>query len=135
MSLFSSLLPTLTPSRVPGTTGNTTQGITSGRRPAYQINEASESYTLTVSLPGVSKGDLTVTAENGVLTIIGKRAWRQPETWTPLHRESTDADYNLALSYENAIDAEKISAALTDGVLRLTLPKSAARKPRKITVN
>lgn len=134
MSLFTSLLPAFTHSRVPGAT-STTAEMAQSQRPAYQINETDESYTLTVDLPGVTKEGLTVTAENGVLTLTGKRAWQQPESWTPIHVESTDAGYSLALSYEDAVDADKIAASIADGVLRLTLPKSETRKPRKIAVS
>jgi len=133
MSLFTSLLPTFTHSRMAGTAAPS-DDVTLSRRPAYAISETEENYTLTVDLPGVTKENLTVTAENGVLTVTGTRTWRQPEGWTPLHLESTDTGYSLALSYKDAIDADKISAAFADGVLRLTLPKSESRKPRKIAV-
>ena len=39
------------------------------------------------------------------------------------------------LEHDNAIDVEKIHAELTDGVLRVSLPKTAAIKPRKIAVS
>ncbi len=130
MSLFTSLLPTFSHSKTPGSTDE----AMTPRVPSYSLRETDEDYTLTVDLPGVTKDGLTVTAEDGVLTITGKRSWRQPDGWTPIHLESTDSGYSLAFTYADAIDSEKISAALTDGVLRLTLPKSEARKPRKITV-
>jgi HSP20 family protein len=135
MSLFTSLLPVFSHSRSPIASRNDADGTASARIPAYTLHETDDDYTVTVNLPGVTKDNLTVTAEDGVLTIAGKRSWQQPEGWTPLHLESADADYSLSFTYADAIDAEKISAALNDGVLKLTLPKSETRKPRKITVN
>jgi HSP20 family molecular chaperone IbpA len=133
MSLFTSLRPAFFQSRT-SDAGSTAEGAPT-RLPAYNIVEADENYLLTIDMPGVNKEDLTVTAEDGVLSVTGKYTWQQPEGWTPLHLESAGTGYALALSYEDAIEAEKISAAFTDGVLRLTLPKSEARKPRKITVS
>jgi HSP20 family molecular chaperone IbpA len=51
-----------------------------------------------------------------------------------LHRESVDADYALTLRHDDAVDAERIQAELREGVLRLTLPKGEALKPRRIPV-
>lgn len=134
MSLLSTLIPTLT--RTPAseqTTAATELGAT--LKPVYQVTETPDAYSLVVFLPGVAKDGLELTAENGRITIVGRRAFKQPEGWTSLYRESADATYNLVLTHENAIDAEKIAAELNDGVLRVSLPKSEAVKPRKIAVN
>jgi len=104
-------------------------------RPSYNVNETEDRYQLTAYLPGVNKKDLSITDEDGVLTIRGERAWKQPSEWTSLYRESRDAAYSLSLRHDNVVDAEKTKAELVDGVLRLTLPKTEASKPRKIAVS
>lgn len=104
-------------------------------KPLYEIKETPEAFGATVYLPGVAKEGLEITAEEGQVRIVGRRAWRQPEGWTALHRESADAAFELVLGHENAIDTEKIAAELRDGVLRVSLPKHEAIKPRKIAVN
>lgn len=86
-------------------------------------------------LPGVAKDGLEITAEESQLRIVGRRAWKEPEGWTALYRESTDALYELVLAHDNAIALEKIRAELADGVLRASLPKAEAVKPRKIAVS
>ena len=104
-------------------------------RPVHEINETEEAFGLTVYLPGVSKEGLEITAENDQVRILGTRAWKQPEGWTALYRESAAAPYELVLTHDNAIDAEKIHAEIRDGVLRVSLPKAEAIKPRKIAVS
>jgi HSP20 family protein len=104
-------------------------------KPRYEIREADEAWGLTVYLPGVARGGLEVTAEEGQLVIRGRRDWKAPAGWSALYRESTDAPYELALQHDNTIDVEKIHAELKDGVLRASLPKADAIKPRKIAVN
>lgn len=134
MTLLNAFLPTSTPSPLNRAT-TVSDDVAHTRRPAHALAETDESYLLTIDLPGVTKDTVTVTAEDGVLTVTGGLAWRRPEAWTPLHLESADAGYALAFAYEDAIDTDKISAAFSDGVLRLALPKSESRKPRKIVVN
>ena len=87
-------------------------------KPAYEIKETADAYGVTVFLPGVTKDGLEITAEDGQLRLVGRRAWQPPAGWTALYRESADAAYELVLTHGNAIDTDKIAAELRDGVLR-----------------
>lgn len=133
MSLFHNLLPTLTRTLAPS---QSDAGEFSGQteKPVYEIKETADAFAVTVYLPGVARENVELTAADGEFRITAQRAWKQPEGWTSLYRESADAPYELVLAHDNAIDAEKVVAELRDGVLRVTLPKSEAVKPRKITV-
>ena len=127
-----SLLSTLVPSR------NRTQSAPADAvatvLPRYEIKESADAFGLEVWLPGVAKDGLELTIHEGELTIVGRRTWQNPETGTPLYRETPLADYSLTLEHDNTFDADKVHAELTDGVLRVTLPKAESIKPRKIAV-
>ena len=133
MSLFNSIVPSLTRPLARRENGGADLGPTV--KPYYEVKETDEAWGLAVYLPGVAKDGLEITAEESQLRIVGRRVWKQPEGWTALYRESTDAPYELVLAHDNAIDPEKIHAELTDGVLRASLPKAEAVKPRKIAVS
>jgi len=133
MSLFQTLIPSL--NRTPAQREAATTGAAPTVKPVYEIKETADAFGLTVYLPGVTKDGLELTAENGQFRITGRRAWQQPESWTALYRESADDTYELALAHDNTIDAEKVAAELRDGVLRVSLPKHEAVKPRKIAVS
>lgn len=134
MSLLNTLLPKLSPSPV-AHPDHGKADLEPTVKPAYEIKETPEAFGVTVYLPGVSKDGLDLTADEGQFRIIGRRAWKQPEGWTALYRETVDAPFELVLAHDNAIDADKIAAELRDGVLRVSLPKHEALKPRKITVS
>jgi HSP20 family molecular chaperone IbpA len=104
-------------------------------KPAYRISQTPEAWTLTVQLPGVAKEGLDISVEDGIISIHGRRQWQQPGEWTSLYRESYDSSYALTLQHDHTVDASRIQAELKDGVLRLSLPKVEAAKPRKINVN
>lgn len=134
MSILSNLIPSLnrTPANAPAE-GSTEQ--TRGIKPTFDIKESDDAFGVTVYLPGVAKDGLDLTVEDGQVRIVGRRAWQQPEGWTSLYRESANAPFELVLTHDNAIDAEKVAAELRDGVLRISLPKHEAVKPRKIAIN
>jgi len=135
MSLFNTLIPTLTRPSAPAQAASAAGESGPTLKPAYEIKETADAFGVTVQLPGVTKDGLEITAEEGVLRIVGRRGWKQPEGWTALYRESADAPFELVLTHDNAIDAEKIHAEIRDGVLRVSLPKHEAVKPRKIAVS
>ena len=136
MSLLQNIIPALTRTAARRDEDNdATTDLGRTLKPAYEIKETADAYGVTVYLPGVAKEGLELTAEDGQFRLIGRRSWQQPEGWTALYRESTDAAYELVFTHDNAIDADKIAAELRDGVLRLSLPKHEAVKPRKIAVN
>jgi HSP20 family protein len=133
MSLLNTFIPSLSRATAARSNGTAATGPTV--KPAYQVKETDDAYGLTVFLPGVAKDTLEITAEEGQFRLLGRRAWKQPEGWTSLYRESTEVPFELILTHDNVIDADKVVAELKDGVLRVSLPKHEALKPRKIAVN
>jgi HSP20 family protein len=125
-----SFLNTLIPSA-----GRAQDDLPETRKPYYEVSESENAYSLTVNLPGVSKDGLEITDENGELRITARRSPALPEGLVALHRETSDAPYNLVLAHDNTVDTGKIEADLKDGVLRLSLAKAESAKPRKIAVS
>jgi len=134
MSLFQSLVsPFARGSSAPTASPAKLESVPS-LHPLDEIKEAADAFGLVVHLPGVAKEDLEITAEDDVLRIVGRRGWKCPESWIPLYRESTDVPSELVLRHDHALALERVRAELKDGVLRVSLPKTEAVKPRKIAV-
>jgi len=134
MSLFNTLIPSLT--RTPVRRQSDAAGeFSPALKPAYEIKETTDAWGVAVYLPGVAKDGLELTADEGQFRIVGRRGWKQPAGWTSLYRESADGPFELVLEHDNAINVEKVHAELKDGVLRASLPKQEALKPRKIAVS
>jgi len=101
--------------------------------PEVDIFETQDGYVLQAEMPGVNKNGLEITLEDNEITIVGHRQV-EPINGQPLFRESRQADYSRVFELDPAIDTNRISAKMDQGLLTLTLPKSEKVKPRKITV-
>jgi HSP20 family protein len=101
--------------------------------PPVNITETKDAYTLEADMPGVSKDGLEILLEGHELTLVGRRTL-DDVNGEPLYRESSRRDYRRVFELDPAIDTEKITARVDQGVLTLTLPKAERVKPRKIVV-
>jgi HSP20 family protein len=104
------------------------------RRPRYQIDNTAEAHSVRVELPGVARDAVNLNLDEGVLTLTATRSVNVPETWKPLHRELSDAGYELRLRLNDRVDESRLSAHLEDGVLNIVLPIKEAAKPRTIAI-
>ncbi len=104
--------------------------------PAVDISEDDGEYLIKAELPEVGKDDVKVTVENGVLTLRGERRFEQEEKTRKYHRiERGYGSFMRSLSLPDDADADKVSADYKDGLLRIHLPKSEAKKPKQIEVS
>jgi HSP20 family molecular chaperone IbpA len=102
--------------------------------PAVDIFETDEAITVLADMPGVKKDGLTVDLRENVLAIEGRVTEFAGEDEQVLLREHETGSYFREFRLTNLVDQSKIDATLRNGVLRLTLPKAEAARPRKIEV-
>jgi len=105
-------------------------------RPAVDIKEDENQFTILADIPGVDPKDIDVTMENGVLSIKGERSSEQVEESKGFRRiERSSGSFYRRFSLPDTADAEKIEAKCKDGVLNIVLPKHVKVQPKRITVN
>ena len=102
--------------------------------PLVDIFETDQQITLLADMPGVATEDISIDLREGVLTIAG-----EVKPWEKAGEEDVLVEFEIGKYYRQfalseAIDQDKIDAQLSDGVLKLALPKSAKAQPRNITV-
>ncbi|NTV49528.1 MAG: Hsp20/alpha crystallin family protein [Geobacteraceae bacterium] len=101
-------------------------------KPSVNIIETEEGLTLTADIPGASRETLDVNVEKGIMTISAPVSWNMPGNAG--YTEFELASYYRQFSIPESLDHEKASANLTNGVLKLWVPKAEAAKPRKIEI-
>lgn len=105
--------------------------------PSADAANADNAYEINMELPGVSSEDIDVSLNDHVLTVKGeKRNSREEKTKTYYFTERSYGTFQRSFRLPGDVDASKIGADFNDGVLTLTLPKTApaAREVKKIAV-
>jgi HSP20 family protein len=102
--------------------------------PRTDIYETADKIELTAEMPGVDEKSVNITLEQNVLTIDGTIS---DESATDLRLEWAEyelGDFHRVFTLGESIDRSAIEARVKNGLLRLSLPKSAEAKIRKIEV-
>jgi HSP20 family protein len=103
--------------------------------PALDIVEKENEIVVSAELPGTKKEDIKITFENNILTLSSEqKAAEVSEKATVLLKEIRNSGFERSVKFGYEIDAAKISAEMSDGVLTVTLPKSEQAKPKQIEV-
>jgi HSP20 family protein len=102
--------------------------------PAVDIFETEKELTLLADMPGVASEDVTIDLRDDTLTIIGDVKPFESGEEKDVVIEFEIGRFQRQFTLSEAIDQARIEAKLTDGVLRLTLPKAEKAVPRKIEV-
>jgi HSP20 family molecular chaperone IbpA len=103
-------------------------------RPRTSVREFENSVLISMDMPGVKKEDLEITFDRGELTVTGQRERWELENAEACFCERFDGSYRRMFALDDTLDASKIEANLDKGVLRLTIPKTEAVKPRQISI-
>ena len=101
--------------------------------PAVDICETEKELLIVADMPGVRADGADIELKEGVLTIEGKVA-DQNQGGEPLLTEYRKGSYFRSFRVTDSVDAEKIAATMSNGVLKVTLPKAEKAMPRKIAI-
>ncbi|MBN2366411.1 MAG: Hsp20/alpha crystallin family protein [Calditrichaeota bacterium] len=103
-------------------------------KPVVDIYETEQDIVIHAEMPKVNKEDLRVYIKNGILTISGKRQNNNIDgEW--LLKESRDVMYHRQFELEDNLDHESVRASYQAGILKVSVAKKDAEKPRKIEIN
>jgi HSP20 family protein len=106
-----------------------------GYTPLTNVAETETAFEVTAELPGVKAEDLHVELRDGSLVISGKKSEEKEEQDKTYHRvERYSGEFCRMIALPPTVDEERIEASFKDGVLKLTVPKTEAAKPKAISI-
>ncbi|MGA0612058.1 Hsp20/alpha crystallin family protein [Caldimonas sp. KR1-144] len=102
--------------------------------PPVDVIEDSTGITLYADMPGVPKDRLSVHVDGDQLSVAGEIVLPVPQDMTSSHAEVQRFRYERRFTLSKELDADRISAQLSHGVLTLRIPKAEHAQPRRIEV-
>jgi len=103
--------------------------------PRTNIYDLGGKFEVRAEVPGFSKENLSVKVQGNYLELSGTRKSDIPKGYTAHRIERETVSFTRSFTLADDIDAEKVEAALQNGILCLSLPKSAAAIPRQISIS
>jgi HSP20 family protein len=109
--------------------------VASSWAPAVDIYEDESQLVLTAEIPGLSEKDVEIKIEDNVLSIQGERKLEKETREENYHRiERAYGSFYRSFTLPNYVDEDKIRAEHENGVVKITMPKKAELKPRKVKI-
>jgi HSP20 family protein len=106
-----------------------------GAFPPTNLFQQGHDFLAVLELPGVSKNDLEIQAQQNTIRIAGRKSINYEDGVSIHRRERVSGDFDRTISVPVQIDPEGIKAEYRDGILALFIPRAASDKPRTIKIS
>lgn len=107
---------------------NTTPNV-----PAANVKETETAFVLALAVPGLKKEDLKVNVENNILSIAYKPEAKTDETTEKFTRHEFGVNaFERTFRLPKTVNADQITAAYTDGILTVELPKIEVKEEKLV---
>lgn len=103
--------------------------------PAVEVAETDEAVVVKAQVPGIQKDQLEVEITAEGLTLKGEvKEEKEEKKKNYHHREIRYGAFLRTVPFPVAVENDKATATLKDGVLQVTIPKSAPSKSKAVKV-
>lgn len=105
-----------------------------GWLPAADVIAGEQEIKVIMDAPGVLRDDLSIEVRDGTLTVSGERRPVDVTGSSAQRIERGWGRWSRSMRLRDGLDADAITANLTDGVLTVTIPVAEQAKPRRIEI-
>jgi HSP20 family protein len=103
--------------------------------PRIDVAERDKAIEISVELPGLERGDVEIALDDNVLTISGEKQVEENRDEKNVHvSERAYGAFYRAIELPSGVDPSTIEATMSNGVLKIMVPKPANAEPKKIEV-
>lgn len=106
-----------------------------GAYPKCNIIDTTEDVQVIAEIPGLTRDEVSIKVENGVMTISGKQASMiKDDEVKYIRRELKHSSFKRSFELGDTLDPTKISANFENGILNITIPKKEESLPKTIDI-
>ncbi len=99
------------------------------------ITSSEDAVTIEAALPGIKPEDVDITVHQDNLTIsVKEQSQQESREGERVYREVRRSSGSRTLTLPSGMDTEHATASFENGLLRLSIPRAEAAKPRQIPV-
>ena len=103
--------------------------------PSMDVSETKDAVVVKAEVPGMESKDIAISLQEQLLTIKGEKKQETEEKDERHHRvERSYGAFTRSIRLPVAVDGSKVTAAFKNGLLTVTLPKTAAAKGTTIPI-
>ena len=102
--------------------------------PNIDIAETDKAIEVSAEMPGLERKDIDISIEDDTLTIRGEKIEEDQKDKNVQHSERSYGVFMRVLQLAAGVDPSKVEATMSNGVLKITIPKPAKPEPKKIEV-
>lgn len=122
----------------PGSSAGSIRALPRRTFPVINVGSTPDAIEVLALTPGIDPSALQITVDKGLLVIAGERPDDAPaagENTAVYAQERFKGAFRRVISMPDDADASRINATCRDGMLRVTVPRREASKPRQISVS
>ncbi|CAL1239088.1 Hsp20/alpha crystallin family protein [Candidatus Methylocalor cossyra] len=105
-----------------------------GSFPALNLGSTPDRVEVYLFTPGVDPKSLSINLQQNVLTVAGERPASAEQNATCDHRERFAGRFYRAVTLPEDVDPDQVEAQCRDGIVRISIGRREAAKPRQIEV-
>lgn len=108
---------------------------TRGISPRVDIEETEQAFILSAEMPGLDKDDVKITFKEGNISVSGEKKDESNIKERHFHRQERNyGPFSRSFSIPGQIQAEKIEATFSNGILTVVMPKAEESKAKEIKI-
>ena len=104
--------------------------------PSVDFTEKDGKYYLTAELPGIDRENISITVEDGYVTLSGKKEEKKEEKGSGYFlKETRYGSFSRSFRIPGKVSEDKIDATYKDGVLTVEMPHEEETETKKIEIH
>jgi HSP20 family protein len=102
--------------------------------PNIEISDTGKAVEISAEMPGLERKDVEISIEDDTLTIRGEKKVEEKKDKNVQLSERSYGVFYRVLQLPPGIDPSSVQATMSNGVLKVTIPKPAKSEPKKIEI-